>query len=257
MADKKEFLMTIYSGMESSLVKQSEALPKGLNTKRFLQNCMTVLQEGTVDYSKCSPDSVKRTMLKGAYLGLDFFNKECYAIPYGSTCTFQTDYKGEKKLAKKYSIRPILDIYAKVVHEGDFFEEKITNGKQSIDFKPLSFNDNTIVGAFAVVVYKDGGMDYEVMSKIDIENTRRKSKMQNGMSWKDFYGEMCKKTVLRRLCKHIELDFETVEMAQAFTEAGELDLKKKEELPSTVDPFTVYADEPIDVEGVEVEGDNE
>ena len=36
MADKKEFLMTIYSGMESSLVKQSEALPKGLNTKRFL-----------------------------------------------------------------------------------------------------------------------------------------------------------------------------------------------------------------------------
>lgn len=256
MADKKDFLMTIYNGMETSLVKQAEALPKGFNTKRFIQNCMSVLQEGTVDYSKCSPDSVKRTLIKGAYLGLDFFSKECYAIPYGGTCTFQTDYKGEKKLAKKYSIRPILDIYAKVVHEGDFFEEKIINGKQTIDFIPKSFNDGEIIGAFAVVVYRDGGMDYEVMSKADIENSRKKSKMQNGMSWKDFYGEMCKKTVLRRLCKHIELDFETVEMAETFTEAGELNLKK-EDLPKPTDPFTVYADEPIDVESVEVEGEQE
>ena len=80
--------------------------------------------------------------------------------------------------------------------------------------------------------------------------------MQNGMSWKDFYGEMCKKTVLRRLCKHIELDFETVEMAETFTEAGELNLNK-EDLPKPTDPFTVYTDEPIDVESVEVEGEPE
>jgi recombination protein RecT len=28
------------------------------------------------------------------------------------------------------------------------------------------------------------------------------------MAWKDFTSEMYKKTVLRRLCKHIEIDFE-------------------------------------------------
>ena len=71
------------------------------------------------DFSKCEAPTVVRTLLKGAFLGLDFFNGECYAIPYGNQCQFQTDYKGEIKLCKRYSSNPIQDIYAKVVREGD------------------------------------------------------------------------------------------------------------------------------------------
>lgn len=205
-----------------------QAMPKDFNKTRFMQNCMTVLQD-TKDIEKCNPISTARTMLKGAFLGLDFFNKECYAIPYGNSLQFQTDYKGEIKLAKKYSINPIKDIYAKLVREGDDFEESITSGKQTINFKPKPFNDGEILGAFAIVLFQDGSMLYETMSKKDIEAVREGfSKAKNSAAWTKTYGEMCKKTVLRRLCKLIELDFDSVEQKQTYDESSDCEFKNTE-----------------------------
>lgn len=222
------YLVAVHKGLDESLEKQVAALPEKFNKQRFLQNCMTVLQDGQADFSKCEAPTVVRTLLKGAFLGLDFFNGECYAIPYGNQCQFQTDYKGEIKLCKRYSSNPIQDIYAKVVREGDKFEEVIENGKQYVNFRPKTFSNGEIIGAFAVVLYKDGSMMYDTMSKEDIEHTRQTfSKAANSKAWKESYGEMCKKTVLRRLCKLIDLNFDTAEQCQAFEDGSVFDVKEK------------------------------
>jgi len=247
----KQYLTTVYNTLTTSLDMQVEALPKGFNKARFAQNCLSVMQDGKADFSNCEATTVVRTLLKGATLGLDFFNGECYAIPYGGKCEFQTDYKGEKKLVKKYSIRPIKDIYAKLVRQGDTFTEKIENGQQSIDFLPLPFNDSDIIGAFAVVLYTDGGMDYEAMSKNDIESVK-KNFSKNGKAWDTSYGEMCKKTVLRRLCKHIEVDFETVEMQKLWQTESDFDVNKKPERQEVPTVFEEDTDA-IDVEYEEIE----
>lgn len=237
MEEQKNQLLAIHQSLETGLTKQADALPKNFNKTRFIQNCMTVLQDSTLDYSKCDPSTVGRTLLKGAFLGLDFFNKECYAIPYGNKCNFQTDYKGEIKLAKMYSTNPILDIYAKVVKKGDYYEEVIVNGKQSIDFKPIPFNDEEIIGAFAVVLFKDGSMLYDTMSKAEIEKTKTAfSKAPNSKAWKETPGEMYKKTVLRRLCKLIDLNFDTLQ-AQLFEETSDFDVTKELEHEKPLDPF--------------------
>ena len=250
------YLIEIHSELSTSLDKQVDALPTGFNKARFVQNCMTVLQEGKADFSKCEPKTVVRTLLKGAFLGLDFFNGECYAIPYGGKVQFQTDYKGEKKLCKKYSIRKIKDIYAKVVKEGDVFEEKIVDGQQTVTFTPVSFNNGKILGAFAIVLYEDGGMEYETMSVEEIEQTRNDfSKAPNSDAWKKSFPEMCKKTVLRRLCKHIELDFETVEMHKLFESESDFDVHKQPETPQAPDVFTTSEEDIIDVEIVEEAND--
>ncbi|WP_242864471.1 recombinase RecT [Clostridium botulinum] len=68
------------NNLNSLLKAKEKALPKGFNEARFLQNCMTVLKY-IKNIEKCNEVSVVRTMLKGVFLGLDFFNKECYAIP--------------------------------------------------------------------------------------------------------------------------------------------------------------------------------
>ena len=248
----KNYLVEVHKGITESLDKQMAALPTDLNKQRFVQNCMTVLQDGQSDFSKCQPATVVRTLLKGAFLGLDFFSGECYAIPYGDKCQFQTDYKGEIKLAKKYSSNPIKDIYAKVVREGDEFEEVIENGQQKINFRPKTFNDGDIIGAFAVCLYKDGSMIYDTMSKKDIEHTRQTfSKMANSKAWKDSYGEMCKKTVLRRLCKLIDLNFDNTEQIQAFEDGSAFDVKGTE--PKEVTPAVdIMSDTVVDAEAVEV-----
>lgn len=241
----KNYLVEIHKGLDESLEKQVAALPQNFNKQRFMQNCMTVLQDGSADFSKCDAKSVVRTLLKGAFLGLDFFNGECYAIPYGTSVNFQTDYKGEIKLCKRYSSNPIKDIYAKVVREGDEFVETIENGYQTVSFTPKTFNDGKIIGAFAVCLYMDGGMIYDTMSVAEIEHTRTTfSKAPNSKAWKDSYGEMCKKTVLRRLCKLIDLNFDTAEAMQAFEDGSDFDVKKhKQEPERAVDVFDTEAKE--------------
>ena len=56
MADNKNQLAIIYAGLDKDLDKQAAALPKHFNKQRFMQNCMTVLQEN--DFSKCEARSV-------------------------------------------------------------------------------------------------------------------------------------------------------------------------------------------------------
>ena len=204
------------------------ALPKGFNSLRFKQNALTVLNDLDVSRMKGQEFNLAKCIMKGAYLGLDFFNKECYVITYGGQPQFMTDYKGEEKLCKKYSINPIKDIYAKLVREGDFFEEAIEAGKQLINFKPITFNTKPIIGAFAVVYYTDGSMAYETMSKAEIEYIRDNfSKQKNGAAWTKSFGEMAKKTVLRRLCKHIELDFDSIEQGKVWEETSDMEFKNE------------------------------
>ncbi|SNR96021.1 recombination protein RecT [Anaerovirgula multivorans] len=232
-------LTVVHQNLNTLLKAKADALPKGFNQTRFLQNCMTVLQD-TKDIESVEPKSVARTMLKGAFLGLDFFNKECYAIVYNKkagnswikTLEFQTDYKGEIKLAKKYSINTIKDIYAKLVREGDEFEEGVKDGKQVINFKPKPFNNNKILGAFAVAYYENGSMIYDTMSVEEIESVKKayaKADKEGKYSkaWIESTGEMYKKTVLRRLCKLIELDFDTIEQKQAFDEGSGMEFKQE------------------------------
>jgi len=237
----KNRLITIHDNISALLKSKAEALPKGFNQTRFLQNCIVVLQD-TKDIEKMEPRSVARTMLKGAFMGLDFFNRECYAIPYNKNIgtkqkakwvpelQFQTDYKGEIKLAKKYSLRKIHDIYAKLVREGDRFEEIIIAGQPSINFTPKPFNPGKIIGAFAVAIYEDTAMIYESMSVTEMEEVKEHYAKKDGQgrfspAWRNSKGEMYKKTVLRRLCKGIELEFESVEQKQAWDDSSDFEFK--------------------------------
>lgn len=194
-----------------------EALPKGFNKARFVQNAVALLNDNA-DLAKYGRGQLMLGLMKGATLGLDFFSKEAYLVPYGNKLQYQTSYTGSVKLAKKYSIRPIKDIYAKIVREDDEFEELIEHGEQTINFKPKAFNNGKVIGAFAVCLFKDGGIQYDTMSLSELENTRKHSKASNSPAWKDFTEEMYKKTVLKRLCKHIEIDFENVEQLRVYDE---------------------------------------
>lgn len=219
-ADKKE--LTFSQELTNELANVSDALPKDFNKSRFVQNALSLLNEKP-ELAKFGREQIISGLMKGAYLGLDFYSKECYLVPYGNQLNYQTDYRGAKKLAKKYSIRPIKDIYAKLVRKGDDFEEIIENGKQTFNFKPLPFNNNEIIGAFAVVLYTDGGVGYDTMSLADLENTRKSSKASNSPAWKNFTGEMYKKTVLHRLCKSIEIDFENPTQQTLFMSGMEIE----------------------------------
>ena len=140
--------LSVILSEQLALPSISEALPKNFNRARFVQNSMALLADNP-DLRKYEQAKLIPGLLKGAYLGLDFYNKECYLIPYGSELQFQLDYSGMQKLIKKYAIRPVKEVYARIVREGDEFSEEVKDNNDIINFKPKPFNEGKIIGAFA------------------------------------------------------------------------------------------------------------
>lgn len=260
----EEYLNQIQQSLFNEMTKKKDVLPPGFNQMRFAMNCVTVIQDMLKEQKKreklqkVSINSIVMCFMKGAYLGLDFMNQECYAIPYGAEMQFQTDYKGEIKVCKRFSDDPIKDIYAKVVREGDMYDEGVQAGVQQLDFKPVPFSNKPIIGAFAVVIYKDGTIKYDSMSKEEIIHTRDTySKAVNSQAWKESTGEMYKKTVIRRLSKLIDLNLDKVELIKAYEEGSGFEFensnstnrKPAEQLPGAEKVIDVFENKKT--EGIE------
>lgn len=250
----KEWLDGIQTGLFAQLAENQKALPPGFNKDRFVLNCITLIRDMLRDNKKknqlqqVDPASIPICLAKGAFLGLDFFNGECYAIPYAGEMKFQTDYKGEIKLCKRFSKNEIKDIFAKVVREGDFYEEEVDGSTQKVVYRPKPFSNAPMIGAFAIVSYKDGSMLYDSMGKDEIESVRENySKAQNSEAWKNSPGEMYKKTVLRRLCKMIDLEFDSVAQIKAYQTGGDAEFNEnaiagsaQAALPDNGEPTDVF-----------------
>jgi recombination protein RecT len=237
-------LEPVYTGLKSAIKQKLEAMPHGFNETRFIQNALSAIRE-IKDIENVSHESIIRGLLKGAFLDLDFFTKECYLITYNQNIgtkenpkyikevSFQTDYKGERKLALKYSFRKIKDICAYVVRQGDEFTWHIEkSGETSFEFKPKAFNDGEIVGAFAYAIFEDGTIKLtQPMSRKEIEEIRDAySKAPDSKMWQKSFGEACKKTASRRLCKELDLRFENEEQTMAYKEGAgsNIDTEKRQ-----------------------------
>ena len=248
VAEKKNFSVALTDKLNSV----SDALPRDFNKARFVQNALSLMNDNP-DLGKYGQAQIIGGLLKGAYLGLDFYSKECYLIPYGKSLNYQTDYRGEKKLAKKYSIRPIKDIYAEIVREGDEFSVGIKDNERVVNFTPKPFNTGKIIGAFACVEYADGGVGVDTMSLEELENTRKHSKASNSMAWRDFTSEMYKKTVLRRLCKQVEIDFENPTQQSVYTDEVAIETDPAELAQKDIEENANSAELIYDTEAEEVE----
>lgn len=225
---------TIKTGLTKKLTENKEALPAGFNQQRFILNCITVIQDMMKDdkkkaqLEKINPETIPVCLAKAAYLGLDFFNGECYAIPYGGNLSFQTDYKGEIKLCKRYSKNKIKDIFAKVVRQGDFFMEEVDGGKQNVQYRPKPFSNEQMIGAFAIVVFEDGSMMYDTMSSEDIENVRNTYSKAKDSHWWKF------KALLRTLSSDLEfskiMEYRSVDIDATMTKEQRDFYRRKKEL---------------------------
>lgn len=260
MAEQKnEVVATFSEALTDRLASAQAALPSDFNKTRFVQNAMAVLNSNPT-LAKCNKASLMNGLMKGAYLGLDMANNECYLIPYGSDAQFQVSYIGSIKFVKKYSIRKVKDIWAEVIREKDIFTRSVVDGEQKFTFEQ-KLGGGEIVGAFAVCQFEDGGIQLEVMTVEEINNVRNSySKQSMGKTWKNSFDEMAKKTVLRRLCKHINTDFESVEARNAWDEGSGMEFNNNQRVGNPDNVVNVFAkktenEDPevlVNVEGVEV-----
>lgn len=156
----------------------------------------------------CTPESIQDAAITSATLGIPIdAQKLAYLIPYQGKAQFQLSYKGYVHIAKR---DPEVDnIVSVIVYKDDKFE--IDLGANTLlhipNLESDSYGkDSAIKYVYALVRFrKDTGREnqFEVMTKAQIDAVRQASK--SGNIWEKWYGEMARKTVIKRLCKHAQL----------------------------------------------------
>ena len=229
--DKKELTMSGY--FASELDRIAGALAPDFNKQRFALNFVSMIQDKP-ELQKYPKEVLATALVRSAQDNLDALNNEVYIYKgYGDKLTYTISYKGLKKMAVEKSVKPISNITAKVIYEGDTLDEEVVNGQAHLHYKSNFIKRGKMIGCFAICTFKDNSEIYEIMNMDDINAVKAKSR--NSGAWKDFPSEMAKKSAIRRLCKQITLDFSDKQQADAFTGADEFITDPKEQVAQDVE----------------------
>jgi len=223
MAEKKELTLTDQKNMSTYFAKALNDvanLPESVDKQRLALNFVSLLQDKP-ELVKFGAEKLAPIVVRTAKDNLDVLNNEVYIYEgYGGKLTYTPSYKGLRKMAIERSMKPIKQIISKVIYEGDELDEEFVNGEAHLHYKSKFGADRKMVGVFAVCTFVSGEEIYEVMTMDEINAVKKKSR--NSGAWADFFSEMAKKAVTRRLCKQLNLDFNDKEQADVFTGADEM-----------------------------------
>ena len=194
--------------MRSTLTKMSPefqaALPPQINVEKFIRTTLTCVQ--------MQPELLmadRRTLLgacmKAAQDGLLPDGREAALVIFNSKEGKKVQYMPMigGVLKKIRNSGELASISAQVAYSADFFEYELGD-EEKITHKPFMGGDRgEVIAVYAVAKTKDGAVYREVMSVSDVEKVRAASRAGRFGPWVDWWDEMAKKTVIRRLAKRL------------------------------------------------------
>lgn len=252
-------------------------LPRHIPAARFERNLVNLLMQNPKMMQYPAP-YVFREVSKAAALGLllDPQLGEAYIVPVWNGAAkreepqLRVGYRGIMKLGRQSG--EIASLYPGEVCDLDFFDADEGTDKRLVHKPDYTRPRGNPVCYYAVVIYKDGTKDFDVMDIPAIHKVRDKSEGYRAFMagkikstpWATDEGEMSKKTVMKRLCKRIPQSPDLAE-ALAVDDAEEnafhnvIELKpqqqpKPQSISSRLDAFADAdsADEPVDPETGEI-----
>jgi len=176
--------------------------------------------------------SLLGAVMQAAQLGLEpGLMGHCYLLPFNNKnkgikeVQFIIGYKGMIDLARRSG--HIKSIYAHAVYSNDEFDYELGLESKLVHKPTMNADKGDFVGAYAVAHFKDGGYQFEFMSKADIEKRKGRSKAANSKfsPWTSDYEEMAKKTVVRHMWKYLPISVE-VQQQVAYDEGTGKDISK-------------------------------
>lgn len=203
------------------------ALPSTMNAERVGRVLLTEARTNVklAEAIMANPTSFLGAVLKSAALGIEIGNGlgHGYLIPFDKRekrgnqwVTVSTEiqliigYRGMIDLARRSG--QIESLYAVEAYKGEPFE--VTLGldntiKHSRVFDvSVSMVPENVIAVYAVAKLKGGEVQFDVMTKAQVEAIRGRSKASTSGPWVSDWVEMAKKTVLRRLFKMLPVSIE-------------------------------------------------
>jgi recombination protein RecT len=201
--------------------KFKSMLPADVNPERFTAVLVRALQE---DPNLAKPSTDRASLLlacqRAAQDGLIPDKREGALVMYGNQVQWQPMILGLRKILALSGF----DIRAEVVFANDEFDYSLGD-EAFITHKParLGMERGAAIGAYAIATDRDGRKYRDVMSLAEINKVRAVSRSQNG-PWKQWFDEMAKKTVAKRLIKTLPITNERLQDAIAADNAADINL---------------------------------
>jgi recombination protein RecT len=229
----KEKLSSVRALLDKAKPQIALALPRHLSADRMIRVALTSVQR-TPELLECDPVSLLGAIVQSAQLGLepDGVLGHAYLVPFNNSkkgrkeVQFIPGYKGLVALARRSG--EVSSVDARVVRDGDRFLYQF--GLQPrLDHTPAEREEDEdsapITHAYAVVRLKDGGFQFDVLTRREIDAVRKRSKAGASGPWVTDYAEMAKKTALRRCLKLAPMSVEA-QRAVALDELAEAGLSQ-------------------------------
>lgn len=174
------------------------ALPKHVTPERLVRIVLTEIRR-VPKLAECKQQSLLGAIVQAAQLGLEpGVLGQCWIIPFGGEAVFIPGYRGLVQLMWRSNL--VRAVSARAVFTGDTFGYDF--GEDRIAHTPGGETDpEKLTHAWAAIHTTAGGRIFDVMTREEIERTRRRSRAGTSGPWVTDYAEMAKKTVLRRLAK--------------------------------------------------------
>ena len=215
-ADKPQTIMELLKSPEFK-AQMALALPKNLTADRLIRIVLTECRK-TPELRRCNQASFFGAVLQCAQLGLEPGSAlgHCYLLPYGNgkakdglpNCQLIIGYRGMIDLARRSG--QIVSINAYCVHQADEFVYEL-GLHPDIKHRPSAMADRgPVTYVYAVAQLQGGGVQFEVMSRAEIEAVRSQSKAGTRGPWVTHWEEMARKTVVRRLFKYLPVSTEAL-----------------------------------------------
>lgn len=192
--------------MAKMLPELRNALPSHIAPEKFQRVVLTVVQQSP-DLLAADRRSLMGACLKCAADGLVPDGREAALVLFNGRVQYMPMLAGILKRARNSG--EIASINVQVVYEKDRFAWRPSEEKAIEHEVPsLSEDRGKPIGAYAIVRLKDGDTMHEVMSLKEIEKVRAVSRAKNAGPWTQWWDQMARKTVFRRLAKYLPMDAE-------------------------------------------------
>lgn len=222
VATKREMVDSVVMKVKQFRDNKEIHFPMDYSPENALKSAwLTILEtenkEGKSALSVCTPESVGNAMLSMVIQGLNTDKKQGYYIMYGNKLQFQRSYFGTMVVCKRVCPE-IADIVAQVVYEDDVFKYKINprTGKKEITEHEQtleSVDSKKVKAVYCLLIdHKENVIKTEIMTFEQIKQAWKQSKMypvtdkgdiKVGSTHDKFLEEMCKKTIINKVCKPI------------------------------------------------------
>ena len=195
-------LMQMIGEQESRFLKLDEA---NGNILDFKQECLFAKQQisrnsTTLDTATNNMGSLQSAILNVAAVGISLNPalQHAFLVPRGGQICLDISFRGLTKIATDAG--SIRWAKAELVYENDTFAYKGVN--QPPELKADVFGERgKLKGGFCLAKLPDGDYLVDTMSVDEIHKVRDTSKAKKSGPWVSWYGEMCKKTIIKRAYK--------------------------------------------------------